>query len=171
MGYSQTVQIVIGLGGNLGGVEQAFRQAVCDLHSSPGLEVSERSSLYRSRPVGPEQPDYLNAAILVEADMDPRTLLQRCLEIEKHAGRDRSTEVRWGPRCIDLDLLVAERLLCSGRALVLPHPRLAERTFALVPAAEVAPHWIHALAGRSLSDLAADALHGDPQAVEVVGRW
>lgn len=171
MRYSRSVQIVIGFGGNLGEVEQAFQQAVEVLGGSPGLVVRQRSTLYRSSPVGPDQPDYLNAAVLVESALHPRALLELCLQLECRAGRDRSTERRWGPRRLDLDLLAADHLVCRGSDLELPHPRFAERAFALVPAADVAPGWVHPLIGRTLEDLAALAVGADPHAVQAVSRW
>jgi 2-amino-4-hydroxy-6-hydroxymethyldihydropteridine diphosphokinase len=169
--YSRSVQIVIGLGGNLGSVERAFARALAALVRSPGVVVRRRSSVYRTAPVGPEQGAYRNAALLVEVAIPARALLQLCLGIESAEGRDRGRELRWGPRALDLDLLIAEGLVCRGGGLELPHPRLAGRAFALVPAAEVAPGWVHPLCGRRLDDLAAAALGASPEAVERLGGW
>ena len=147
-----TMRIVIGLGGNLDDTESAISGALAALADDGRVERVSR--IWRTRPVGPEQPDYTNAAALVEWPADPRRLLTRCQEIEAAAGRDRSREERWGPRVLDLDLLLAEFVVCRGSRLVLPHPRFHKRRFALEPAAEVVPHWIHPIEGLSLAQLA-----------------
>jgi 2-amino-4-hydroxy-6-hydroxymethyldihydropteridine diphosphokinase len=146
------VEILIGLGANLGDPPGAFREALAvldDRHS-----VVSVSSLYRARAVGPAQPDYHNAAALLEVDCCPLSLLAECLELEAVAGRRREEEVRWGPRTLDLDLLMANGLVRRGPTLELPHPRFHERAFALIPAAELAPEWIHPVLGRTIADLA-----------------
>jgi 2-amino-4-hydroxy-6-hydroxymethyldihydropteridine diphosphokinase len=133
--------------------------------------VDAVSRLWRTRPVGPAQPDFLNAAVLVCWPYGPRELLARCRQLELDAGRDRSAEPRWGPRALDLDLLLAEGLVCRGPALELPHPRFYERRFALEPAAELVPDWVHPLLGRTVSELA-EALRPtlDDGAVRVLER-
>ncbi len=165
------MNIIIGLGGNVGDVRSAFDQAVAALGESAGLEIYGRSSLYRSAAVGPEQPSYLNAAIMVAVETSARDFLALCLRIEATAGRDRSKEERWGPRTLDLDLLIADALVCRGPMIDLPHPRLAERAFALIPAAEIAPEWVHPLKGRTLADLAVKVSAEVPNAVERAGDW
>ena len=165
------MRIIIGLGGNVGAVRAAFEGAVEALRENDGLEIISRSSLYRTAPVGPEQPDYLNAAILVAADFCPRDLLSLCHRIEANDGRDRSKEQRWGPRTLDIDLLISDSVVCRGPALELPHPRLSERAFALIPTAELAPEWIHPLEGQTLAVLAGKAAEGNPNAVERIGDW
>jgi len=167
------VQLVLGLGGNLGDVLSALLTARSQL--ARWARVLAASRVFRTAPVGPvAQPPFLNAALLVEGGLSPRELLARCLELEAAAGRDRAREVRWGPRPLDIDLLMARDLVRRGPSLALPHPRLHERAFALVPAAEVAAEWRHPLLGRTLSELAEDAIRRDPTAlVETVGtgRW
>ena len=147
------MRVVVGLGGNLGAPRDAFEQALQGL-AAVG-RVQARSGLYRSRAVGPPQPDYLNAAALLDTSCDLRSLLALCHELEAAAGRDRKREPRWGPRPLDLDLLIADGVVCRGPRLTLPHPRLLERAFALVPAAEVAGAWVHPALGQPLVGLAA----------------
>jgi len=165
------VRIIIGLGGNVGDVQAAFDQAVTALGEIGGLTVLGRSSLYRTVAVGPEQPPYLNAAIMVAVETSPRELLALCHQIEAAAGRDRKNEIRWGPRTLDLDLLISESVVCRGPILELPHPRLIERAFALIPAAEIAPEWTHPPEGQTLAELAKRVLAEDMGAVELLGNW
>ncbi len=165
------MKIIIGLGGNVGDVRSAFDRAAIALGESQGVEIYRRSSLWRTTAIGPKQPPYLNAAILVTSEASPRELLTLCQGIEAAAGRDRKTETRWGPRTLDLDLLIADTLVCRGPVLEIPHPRLAERAFALIPAAEVAPEWIHPLEGQMLAEMAETRRSEQPTAVELIGDW
>jgi len=159
--------MVLGLGGNLGDSRKAFTDCLAAL-AAEGRVIAV-SRLWRTRPVGPPQPDYLNAAALVAWPAGPRALLGRCLELETAAGRDHSAEARWGPRVLDIDLLLAESVVCRGPMLALPHPRLHQRRFALEPAAEVVPDWPHPLHGRTILDLTEEAREREPDAiVEVV---
>jgi 2-amino-4-hydroxy-6-hydroxymethyldihydropteridine diphosphokinase len=157
------MEILIGLGGNLGEPEKAFVRALETL-AAEGRVVAV-SRLWRTRPVGPSQPEYLNAAALVEWAAGPRPLLDRCRELEVSAGRNRAQEERWGPRSLDLDLLIAVSAVRRGPALDLPHPRLHERRFALEPAAEVVPRWIHPLIGLTIEELAERARQREPDAI------
>ena len=103
--------------------------------------VKEQSSLYRTEPVGyADQPLFLNAVVALETDLDARHLLNKLLEIEKEFGRDRSAGIPNGPRTLDLDILLWNGLEVNEPGLELPHPRMAERAFVLVPLAEIAPH-------------------------------
>jgi 2-amino-4-hydroxy-6-hydroxymethyldihydropteridine diphosphokinase len=157
------VTVLLGLGGNLGDPRSAFGDALAAL-AAEGRVVAV-SRLWRTRAVGPEQPDYLNAAAVILWPQGPRSLLARCRTLEIAAGRSRQHETRWGPRTLDLDLLLADGVVCRGPTLELPHPRLHERRFALEPAAEVAPDWIHALHGRTIEDLATIARDREPDAI------
>jgi 2-amino-4-hydroxy-6-hydroxymethyldihydropteridine diphosphokinase len=147
------VRLVLGLGGNLGDVGASFVAAAGTLAAHH--RVLACSQLYRSRAVGPAQPDFLNAALLVVTDVDPAAFLAHCHDIETAAGRNRGAEARWGPRRLDLDLLIGDGPAIDTPTLVLPHPRFHERRFALLPAAELVPDWIHPRFHRSLADLVA----------------
>ena len=157
------LHVVIGLGANLGDPPAAFAAALTGL-AGVG-EVVSVSRLWRTRPVGPDQPDYCNGAALLCWPGDPRALLGTCREIEASAGRNRSTETPWGPRVLDLDLLMAQDLVWRGPELVLPHPRFHQRVFALVPAAELVPDWLHPVVGRTIGELADEAQRADPEAL------
>jgi 2-amino-4-hydroxy-6-hydroxymethyldihydropteridine diphosphokinase len=157
------VHLLIGLGGNIGDPEGTLRRALVSL--SEEYRVVAVSRLYRTRPVGPEQPDFSNVAAVIELRRSLPALLATCHRLEEESGRNRSRERRWGPRALDIDLLLAEGVVCRGRKLVLPHPRLHERVFALAPAAEVAPEWTHPLLGRTVRRLADDARERDPGAI------
>lgn len=129
---------VIGIGGNVGDVAHAFRAALGELDRAEGVRVIAVSSLYRTAPVGGvEQDDFLNAAALLEVTLGPMELLHLLLETESGHGRTR--EVHWGPRTLDLDLLWVEGLVLAAPGLIIPHPRLHERRFALQPLVEIAP--------------------------------
>ena len=126
--------LVIGLGGNVGTfaeILERFDRARAALGAQGGVRSAR---LYRSAPVGPSQPWFLNTAVrLAVADAEPGELLAAVLEIERLLGRRRDTEVRWGPRPIDLDVLVWGARILRTPELEVPHPRLAERKFALLP--------------------------------------
>jgi 2-amino-4-hydroxy-6-hydroxymethyldihydropteridine diphosphokinase len=118
-----------------------LREAVARVEHVSGLTRRACSSVYETAPVGgPEQPAFLNAAIVVECTLSPLALLDELQRIEKDLGRTRGPgDVRWGPRVIDLDVLWIDGVVLEEPRLVVPHPRLAARAFALVPLLEVAP--------------------------------
>jgi 2-amino-4-hydroxy-6-hydroxymethyldihydropteridine diphosphokinase len=157
------LRVILGLGGNLGDVRDSFVEALGALGDVGRIGAVSR--LWRTRAVGPPQPDYLNAAAVLEWPSNPRQLFARCLELEKAAGRDRKSEERWGPRALDLDLLLAEGFVSVGPTLKMPHPRFHERRFALEPAAEIAPEWTHPLLGRTVAELAEEARQQEPDAI------
>ena len=157
------MEILIGLGANLGQPGAAFARAL-ELLSAGGC-VRAVSRLWRTVAIGPAQPDFLNAAAVIDWPAGPRDLLARCRELESLAGRDRAHERRWGPRALDLDLLIAASAVCRGPVLDLPHPLLHQRRFALEPAAEIAPHWTHQVLGRSLFELCEEARDCEPAAI------
>ena len=127
--------VVIGLGGNVGDVADRFRRA---REALAQLGSVTSAPLYRTAPIGPAQPPYLNSAVRVRWDVvTPGELIATVLEIERMLGRDRRGEPRWGPRTIDLDVLLwGERVLRTPE-LEVPHPRLHERRFALRPLIEL----------------------------------
>jgi 2-amino-4-hydroxy-6-hydroxymethyldihydropteridine diphosphokinase len=128
---------VIGLGANLGFPELALVHAVQDLAAIG--ELVAVSALYATLPVGgPSQPDYLNAAVRLRFAGTPAELLERLLAVERAAGRERRE--RWGPRILDLDILWVAGVGLKSPELEIPHPRLRERAFALVPLLDVAPN-------------------------------
>lgn len=132
------VRACIGLGGNVGDAAATLQAAFDALDSLPGTQVIARSRLYRTPAWGNEaQPDFINAAALVDTTLDPRALLDGLLAIERAFGRERRE--RWGPRTLDLDLLLYgdERVDVPG--LHVPHPHLHERAFVLRPLADIAP--------------------------------
>jgi 2-amino-4-hydroxy-6-hydroxymethyldihydropteridine diphosphokinase len=146
-----TVKAALGLGGNLGDVRKAFERALTALALDPEVELAARSSLYRTAPWGPvRQPPFLNMAALVRTRLAPHALLDLCLAIEAQEGRLRAE--RYGPRTLDIDILIYGDLTLSDDRLTLPHPRLIERGFALVPLAEIAPDLV--IEGRRLGDIA-----------------
>lgn len=130
---------MIGLGANLGDRLTTMRDAVARIAEVTTLTA--RSRVYETAPVGlVEQPSFLNAAIAVECATGPLTLLEVLLRIERELGRDRTADaVRWGPRTIDLDVLWIDGVVLDDPRLVVPHPRVTERAFAMVPLLEVAP--------------------------------
>ena len=116
--------------------------------------VKQQSSLYRTEPVGfSDQPLFLNAVVALETDLDSRTLLNKLLAIEKEFGRDRSAGIPNGPRTLDLDILLWNSLELNEPGLELPHPRLSDREFVLVPLAEIAPHLVIPGFSKSVAEL------------------
>ena len=129
-------QYVIGAGANLGSPSENLAQGLSLLCRLPDVRVTALSRVYESDPVGPPQPRYLNAAVRVSTALPAVDLLSQLLAIEAALGRVR--DVRWGPRTLDLDLLWAEHPVTTER-LVVPHPHLHERPFALAPLLDAAP--------------------------------
>ena len=130
----------IALGGNVGDVRSTFDRAVAMLCDGAAVRLRARSSDYRTPPWGvTDQPPFVNAVIAVVTSLAPHDLFARALEIERALGRDRHHERRWGPRTIDIDLLAYDDLVLSDADLTLPHPRLFDRAFVVVPLAEIDP--------------------------------
>lgn len=167
---------VLGLGANLGRPVEALRRAVAGLDAHAEVTVTAVSGLWRTAPVGgPEQPDYLNAVVLVETGLTAEQLLAVSHELEAAAGRVR--DVRWGPRTLDVDILDVQGVVSEDPGLTIPHPRAHQRAFVLVPWRQVAPSWLlqaHPGQRRSVADWAQQVCAGAPaDAVELVegGPW
>ncbi|TVQ52247.1 MAG: 2-amino-4-hydroxy-6-hydroxymethyldihydropteridine diphosphokinase [Spirulina sp. DLM2.Bin59] len=142
------VTAAIALGSNLGDSAQILRGALLALDRVEGLKVVASSPWYRTAPVGPPQPDYLNGCALLKTTLDPEDLLNHLLGIEQQFGRVRRE--RWGPRSLDLDLLFYGDRTLDLPHLTLPHPRMGDRPFVLVPLADIAPHWQHPHQGETV---------------------
>lgn len=132
--------VLIGLGGNVGDVRATLQKAIGNICGMTQAALLARSSDYATPPWGEEhQARFINACIEIETTLDPHALLFALHKIEKKFGRDRASEKRWGPRTLDLDLLAYDDVSIDKPELTLPHPRMFERAFVLVPLAEIAP--------------------------------
>lgn len=148
----------IALGSNLGERAAAIHSAIAHLRRTPTIAVTAVSPLIETEPVGPGgQGRYLNAAARLVCRIGPRQLLATLLSIEAAHGRVRRPGVRWGPRTLDLDLLLYDELVLDEPGLTVPHPRMHERTFVLEPLAAIAPHAEHPVLWLSVESLLAAA--------------
>ncbi|WP_257165274.1 2-amino-4-hydroxy-6-hydroxymethyldihydropteridine diphosphokinase [Bradyrhizobium sp. SRS-191] len=130
---------LIALGGNVGDVRTTFQHAIPEIVRRAQATLTARSSDYITPPWGEEQqPPFINACIAIDTATAPRPLLAILHEVERMFGRNRSQETRWGPRTLDLDLIAYDDVSLGTPDLTLPHPRLFERGFVLVPLAEIA---------------------------------
>jgi 2-amino-4-hydroxy-6-hydroxymethyldihydropteridine diphosphokinase len=147
-------EALLGLGGNVGDIRATLDEAVRRFADGTDVKLVARSSDYRTPPWGvTDQPPFINCAVVIETALTPHALLTRALEVERALGRDRTREQRWGPRAIDIDLLAYDQVAMNDPDLILPHPRLFERAFVLVPLAEIAPGRL--IQGRQIGDAAA----------------
>ncbi|MBB1060632.1 2-amino-4-hydroxy-6-hydroxymethyldihydropteridine diphosphokinase [Marilutibacter spongiae] len=135
------IRAYVGLGANLGEAEAAVRAGLAALDRLPSTRCVAASRLYRTPAWGlAEQPDFINAVAALDTALPPERLLDTMLDIEREAGRDRRQDgPRWGPRVLDLDLLLYGESIIDLPGLQVPHPRLHERAFALLPLLEIAP--------------------------------
>jgi 2-amino-4-hydroxy-6-hydroxymethyldihydropteridine diphosphokinase len=136
------IQVYIGLGSNLALPEEQIQSAYGGLTTLPNTRLLKCSSLYQSQPMGPQdQPDYVNAVALIETVLSPETLLQHTQLIESQQGRTRNGK-RWGPRTLDLDILLYGDQQIDQTDLAVPHPGMKQREFVLYPLFEIAPDLI-----------------------------
>ncbi len=147
----QRVLSAIALGSNLGDSLTILNNALNVLADTAGITLEAQSSWYQTAPVGPPQPDYLNGCALLDVQLTPQELLETLLSIEAFFGRVRRE--RNGPRTLDLDLLLFDDLILDSPTLQLPHPRMRQRAFVLVPLAEIAPNWVEPISGKVIAQL------------------
>ena len=147
----QSKRCAIALGSNLGDSCTILAAALQTLAQTPDICLQASSSLYQTQAVGPPQPDFINACALPQVQQPPQSLLATLLRTEAQFGRVRGE--RWGPRSLDLDLLLYDDLILDTPTLTLPHPRLRSRAFVLVPLAEIAPDWIEPVSGEAIVEL------------------
>ncbi|MBD1841605.1 2-amino-4-hydroxy-6-hydroxymethyldihydropteridine diphosphokinase [Coleofasciculus sp. FACHB-64] len=146
----------VALGSNLGDSRATLEAALETLNRTPGITLQAQSSWYQTKAVGPPQPDYLNGCALLHVQMKPQQLLETLLAIEDRFGRVRHEN--WGARTLDLDLLLFDDVILDTQGgevppLQLPHPRMRERAFVLVPLAEIAPDWLDPVSGCAIAQL------------------
>lgn len=139
------------MGGNQGRVNEVLELAIQKINARLGRVIT-RSSVYSTKAWGPvEQPDFLNIAVLIETSFPPRYLLKQLLAIEQQSGRRR--DIKYGPRTLDIDILFYGQQVITHPELTVPHPEVQGRRFALVPLAEILPHWQHPVLKQSLKQL------------------
>src|SRR5215471_20007438 len=144
-------EALLALGGNIGDVRDTFDRSIAALCDGKETRLTARSSDYATPPWGLEdQPPFVNLCIAVDTSLTPQALLARAQAVERAFGRDRAREQRWGPRTLDIDILTYDDLVLNDPDLTLPHPRLNERAFVLMPLAEIAATRI--IAGVRVSD-------------------
>jgi 2-amino-4-hydroxy-6-hydroxymethyldihydropteridine diphosphokinase len=144
----------IALGSNMGDSLAILEAAIQTLAQTPGIILETRSRWYKTKAVGPPQPDYLNGCAILKVEMAACDLLETLLKIETKFGRVR--DFRWGPRSLDLDLLLYDDLIIDTPTLQVPHPRMRDRAFVLVPLAEIAPNWLEPVSGCVIKELLKD---------------
>lgn len=158
-------RVFLGLGSNLGDRVKTIRKAKEMISSIPGVSVSSSSSLYETEPVGiSDQPMFINAVLEVETDLSPKELFSKLKDIEAKLGRTKT--IRWGPRVIDIDILLYGKRIIEGKDLTIPHPEMAKRGFVLVPLCEITPEVRHPKLEKTIRELA-DGL-GDFRGVEKI---
>ena len=157
----------VGLGANVGDPRRQLAEALKRLHAAVEVEVTRVSTFYRNPPLGPaNQPWYVNAAARVRTRLGPEELLQLLQQVETAMGRVRGE--RWGPRRLDLDLLLYNGEVIFAADLVVPHPEMHRRVFVLVPLAEIAPQAWHPVMGKSAGEMLSELNRADRTALQPV---
>ncbi|MFA5034764.1 MAG: 2-amino-4-hydroxy-6-hydroxymethyldihydropteridine diphosphokinase [Candidatus Margulisiibacteriota bacterium] len=164
------VMAYLGLGSNVGDREEYVEQACFLLEKNPYIQVTKRSANYETEPEGnSEQPKFINAAVEIRTKLAPQKLLDVCQEIEAALGRER--ELEWGPRTMDIDILLYDDMIVSDDNLQIPHPLMHERIFVLKPLREIAPRVIHPVLEKTIEMIYDEkkAEHGDTYDDELPG--
>jgi 2-amino-4-hydroxy-6-hydroxymethyldihydropteridine diphosphokinase len=155
-------------GSNIGDRVGYLQQANMLLKDTEGITVTDISSIYETEPVGfKDQEWFANAVLKIETTLTPQELLRECMRIEKQLGRNRNEEERWGPRTLDLDILFYDNEIIMEESLQIPHPRMHQRAYALVPMLELDPDFIHPIIKKSVMKIH-DELE-DPEEVYLYG--
>lgn len=141
----------IALGSNLGNSLKILNNTVNKIENIKGIELIARSTWHKTKPIGPPQPDYLNGCITIKTNLLPEDLLRCLLEIEQEFGRERGE--RWGARTLDLDIILYGNSIIHSATLEIPHPRMRERLFVLMPLTEIASNWVDPVTKLTISQL------------------
>jgi len=147
----QKVKSAIALGSNLGDSLEILVNAVKKIAQKDEIEVISCSTWHKTKPIGPPQPDYFNGCIIINTFFSPDELLEYLFYVEGEFGRERKE--RWGARTLDLDLILYDNLIINSENLQIPHPRMRERMFVLMPLAEIAPYWVDPISKLKIIDL------------------
>jgi len=156
-------KVYLGIGSNLGNRRRNVEKSLSLLEAEKEIRIKKQSSLYETKPVGgPKQRDFINAVVLIETTLAVKPLLKVLKNIENELGRKKDVQ-RWGPRIIDLDILVYEQVILRSKLLSVPHPLMHERFFVLAPFAEIAPGFKHPLLNKTVGRLLAELKKNDSQ--------
>lgn len=163
----------LSLGSNMGDRKDFLLQGIMGLKSTPQIRRVRESDIYLTAPYGYErQDDFFNMAVTLETFLEPAELLERLHQIEQSAGRERG--IHWGPRTLDIDILLYEDLITCEESLMIPHADMCNRMFVLQPLAQIAPGWVHPLARKRIAELLADMRRsgeGQTQKIERISLY